>query len=98
MVLSDDYIIRPNLINRVQVGYTRFGNPTSSSQDIGVKVPGAFVSGFPQVTFSGQGLTQLGYSDFRYEGDDNYDIQETVSCTISTSEPSSVPSAYARRP
>jgi hypothetical protein len=80
-VLSDDYIIRPNLINRVQVGYTRFGNPTFSSQDIGVKVPGSFVSGFPQVTFSGQGLTQLGYSDFRYEGDDNYDIQETVSWT-----------------
>lgn len=81
VVLSDDYIIRPNLINRVQAGYVRFQNPTASSQNIGLRVPGAFSAGFPAVTFSSGGYTPIANTDFRFEGDDNYDLQDSVSFT-----------------
>jgi len=78
VVLSDDYFIRPNVSNRIQAGYTRFGNPTASSADIGLKVPGAFSGGFPAVTFDGQGFGAIANTDFRYEGDDNYNLQDSV--------------------
>ncbi len=81
VVLSDDYFIRPNLANRIQAGYTRFGNPTSSSADVGLKVPGAFKGGFPAITFDGQGFGNIANSDFRYEGDDNYNLQDAVTWT-----------------
>ncbi len=81
VVLSDDYFIRPNVANRIQAGYTRFGNPTSSSADVGLKVPGAFAGGFPAVTFDGQGFGNIANSDFRYEGDNNYNLQDSVTWT-----------------
>ncbi|MGI8992454.1 MAG: TonB-dependent receptor domain-containing protein [Bryobacteraceae bacterium] len=81
VVLSDDYIIRPNLVNRAQAGFTRFMNPTASSQNIGLKVPGAFSAGFPSVTFSSGGYTTIANTDFRFEADNNYDVQDAISWT-----------------
>ncbi|MEJ7607045.1 MAG: hypothetical protein WKF37_12470, partial [Bryobacteraceae bacterium] len=60
VVVSDDYILRPNLLNRFQAGYTRFINPTASSQDIGLRVPNAFDGGFPAVPRAGL-LQYCGY-------------------------------------
>jgi len=33
--LSDDYIIRPNVVNRVQFGYSRFADPTRINNVLG---------------------------------------------------------------
>lgn len=81
VVLSDDYFIRPNLVNRIQAGFTRFQNPTASSEDIGLKVPGAFSAGFPAVRFTSGGYNNIADTDFRFEADNNYDLQDSVSWT-----------------
>jgi hypothetical protein len=75
VVVSDDYIIRPNLVNRLQLGYTRFSDPTvSQPADAGITIPGSFRGGFPAIRFSGQGLNQFAYNDYRTESDDNYNL------------------------
>lgn len=80
--ISDDYIIRPNIVNRVQLGYTRFADPTMSQDpSIPIKVPGAFANGFPAIRFSGQGMSQFTYNDYRTESNDNYNLQESLSWT-----------------
>lgn len=81
VVMSDDHILRPNLLNRFQAGYTRFNNPTSSSQDIGLRVPNAFAGGFPAVRFSAQGFSDIAHTDFRHEFDNNYNFQDAVAWT-----------------
>jgi Carboxypeptidase regulatory-like domain/TonB dependent receptor len=81
IVLSDDHIIRPNILNRFQAGYTRFDNPTFSSQDIGLQVPNAFAGGFPAVRFSAQGFSNIADTDFRQEFDNNYNFQDFVAWT-----------------
>lgn len=80
--LSDDYIIRPNIVNRVQLGFVRFADPTvSQDPSIPIKVPGAFANGFPAIRFSGQGISQFTYNDYRTEANDNYNLQESLSWT-----------------
>lgn len=83
-VVSDDYIIRPSITNRFQAGYTRFGNPQRAYASListGLLVPGAFSAGFPAVNFTAQGLSSLGGTGYDYEGDDNYDLQDSLSWT-----------------
>ena len=38
--ISDDLVLRPNLVNHFQLGYTRFYAEVDNSLGIGVKVPG----------------------------------------------------------
>jgi hypothetical protein len=84
-VLSDDWIIRPNLVNRLQLGYTRFQNPQEgfamANHKLTVDVPGEFTNLLPAVGFESQGLTTLGDTAFDFEGDDNYNLQDSVSWT-----------------
>src|SRR5256885_7674878 len=51
VVLSDDYIVRPNLINRLQVGYTRVGKSTASPPGNRIKNSRGFLSGLPPGSF-----------------------------------------------
>ncbi|MBI3209598.1 MAG: TonB-dependent receptor [Candidatus Solibacter usitatus] len=78
---SDDLVIRPNLVNHFQLGYTRFFAEVSRSLDIGVKVPGAFEGGFPGVRFAGQGFTAIGAGDDRFNTANNYNLTEGLSWT-----------------
>jgi hypothetical protein len=85
--LSDDYIIRPNLVNRVQLGYSRFADPTRingvlKNPIIPGNIPGAFYNAFPAITFSGQGMSNYHNGDTdRNETDDNYNIGESLNWT-----------------
>jgi len=82
IVLNDDYFLRPNLVNRFQVGFIRFAVPTSASKDIGLKVPGAFKGGFPSTNFASQGFSALGNNgDFRFESNNNYSLQDSIAWT-----------------
>ena len=84
---SDDYIIRPSLVNRVQMGYARFADPTRINNVLGnpvipIKIPGTFFSAFPAITFSGQGMSPYHNGDTdRTETDDNYNIVEALNWT-----------------
>lgn len=85
--LNDDYIIRPNLVNRVQLGYSRFADPTRVNNVLGtplipIQIPGTFLSAFPAITFSGQGMNPYHNGDTdRTETDDNYNIGESLNWT-----------------
>ena len=80
-VVSDDLIIRPNLVNHIQAGMVRFTNLATGSQDIGVLVPGAFAPGFPGIRFSGQGYNAIGYTQAEIDANTNLDLQDSVSWT-----------------
>jgi hypothetical protein len=85
--LSDDYIIRPNLVNRVQLGYSRFADPTRINNVLGnplvpIQIPGTFLSAFPAITFTGQGMNPYHNGDTdRTETDDNYNLGESLNWT-----------------
>ncbi|MBI3682764.1 MAG: TonB-dependent receptor [Acidobacteria bacterium] len=79
--ISDDLVLKPNLVNHLQVGYTRFFAEVSRSLSIGVKVPGAFESGFPGVRFAGQGFAAIGQGDDRFNTANNYNLAEALSWT-----------------
>ena len=84
---SDDYILRPDMVNRVQLGYSRFYDPTRIDGQLGVPVipiniPGTFYPVFPAITFSGQGIAPYHNGDTdRTESDDNYNIGESLNWT-----------------
>ena len=79
--ISDDLVLRPNLVNHFQLGYTRFFAEVSNSLDVGVKVPGAFDGGFPGVRFAGQGFTAIGQGADRFNTANNYNLTEGISWT-----------------
>lgn len=83
-VVSQDLILRPNLLNRVQIGVTRYKSALAESGDAGLKVPGAFESGFPGIIFSGQGLTRFGYGNDRSVANNNINLQESLAWTRGT--------------
>jgi hypothetical protein len=83
IVLADDFIIKPTLVTRVQAGFNRFFSPLTESGDIGLKVPGAFESGFPGVRFQGQGLTGFGFGSDRNTANNNFDLGGSIAWTKS---------------
>ncbi|MCC6291354.1 MAG: TonB-dependent receptor [Bryobacterales bacterium] len=80
-VISDDLVLRPNLVNHFQVGALRFTLLSLYSQDIGVQVPGAFKAGFPAIRFSGQGFTAFGYLNNRVVTNLSLNLQDSLSWT-----------------
>lgn len=81
-LITDDLVIRPNLVNHLQLGAVRFTILTQNSQDIGVQVPGAFTAGFPAIRYSGQGFTAFGYNGLNVElANLNLNLQDSVSWT-----------------
>jgi hypothetical protein len=82
LALSHDWVAKPNLVNRVQFGFTWFqNNRRETIADIGLQVPGAFRAGFPAITFGGQGMTQLTYDSDRTPTNFNWNIHEALSWT-----------------
>jgi hypothetical protein len=81
LVFAYDFIVRPNVISRLQLGITRFYSPLTESGDIGLSVPGAFESGFPGVRFQGQGLTGFGFGADRFTTSTNSNLQYSVAWT-----------------
>ena len=85
VILNDNHIVRPNLINSLQAGYTRYGNNTRATSltdsKLNLHIPGAFKAGFPAVRFIGQGFSALGGSDWRFDGDDNYHLLDSLAWT-----------------
>jgi hypothetical protein len=81
VIVSDDLILRPNLLHRIQVGFTRFRTIIWESDDIGLQVPGAFASGFPGVRFAGQGLAPIGYGNDRSTFNNHWSLQDSISWT-----------------
>lgn len=81
LVFSYDFIMRPNVVNRLQLGITRFYSPLTESGDIGLGVPGAFEQGFPGVRFAGQGLTGFGFGNDRFTTSTNSNLMESVAWT-----------------
>lgn len=81
VVASHDLILRPNLLNRVQAGFTRFRSRLTESGDAGLGVPGAYESGFPGIRFSGQGMTGFGYGNDRTPVSNNFSVQESLAWT-----------------
>ena len=79
--IAEDWFLRPNLTNRVQVGFLRWYDLSFASPDIGIQVPGAIGTGFAPVAFSGQGLSTIGRTDDRFEADNNWHFQDTVAWT-----------------
>jgi len=76
-----DWIVRPNLVSRFQIGGTRYTALLRESGDAGIKVPGAFESGFPGVRFGGQGFAGFGYGADRDIASTNSNLLETVAWT-----------------
>jgi hypothetical protein len=84
LTLGYDWIVRPTLVNRVNYGFTYFRNNRHETiADLGLTVPGAFASGLPGTTFSGQGMAQLGSDQSRKPIDFNWDVEESLSWTRS---------------
>ncbi|MFN7936542.1 MAG: hypothetical protein U0R19_24685 [Bryobacteraceae bacterium] len=81
LVFSYDFIARPNVVSRLQLGITRFYSPLTESGDIGLGVPGAFDAGFPGVRFAGQGLTGFGFGNDRFTTSTNSNLMESVAWT-----------------
>lgn len=77
-VFAYDFVVRPNLINQLQIGVTQFYAPLTESGDIGLNVPGSFEPGFPGVRFQGQGLTGFGFGADRFTTSTNSNLQETI--------------------
>lgn len=84
VVLGIDNVIRPNLLNRLQAGYTRFFSPILESGDAGIYIPGAFESGFPGIRFSGQGITGMGFGNDRSPTNNLFHVLESVAWTKGT--------------
>jgi Carboxypeptidase regulatory-like domain/TonB dependent receptor len=84
VVLGVDNILRPNLLNRLQAGYTRFFSPILESGDAGIFVPGSFESGFPGIRFSGQGIQAMGYGNDRSPTNNLFNVLESVAWTKGT--------------
>ncbi len=84
VTLAHDWILRPNLLNRVQMGLTRVQSAISESGDAGLGVPGAYESGFPGLAFQGQGMTPFGFGNDRTTTNNNFNLQETVAWTAGT--------------
>ncbi len=81
LVFSYDFIVRPNVVSRLQLGITRFYAPLTESGDIGLSVPGAFAPGFPGVRFQGQGLTGFGFGADRFTTSTNSNLQQSIAWT-----------------
>jgi hypothetical protein len=80
-VVALDTIVRPDLLNRLQLGYTRFFSPILESGDAGIFVPGSFESGFPGIRFTGQGIAPMGYGNDRSPTNNLFNILESVAWT-----------------
>jgi Carboxypeptidase regulatory-like domain len=83
-VLGLDTIIRPSLLNRLQLGYTRFYSPIKESGDASLYIPGAFESGFPGIQFTGQGIAPMGFGNDRSPTNNLYNGLESVAWTKGT--------------
>src|SRR4029434_6222968 len=81
VVLGIDTIARPDLLTRLQAGYTRFFSPILESGDAGIFVPGSFESGFPGIRFSGQGIAPMGYGNDRSPTNNLFNVLESVAWT-----------------
>ncbi|MBK9169938.1 MAG: TonB-dependent receptor [Bryobacterales bacterium] len=80
--LSYDAILKPNLLNRVTVGWTNWFSLFLQTPHIAYQVPGAFGSGFPAVRFQGQGLAAIGENVDRTVGADTINVQNALSYTV----------------
>ncbi|MBI3684566.1 MAG: TonB-dependent receptor [Acidobacteria bacterium] len=80
--IGEDWIAKPNLVNRFQYGFTYFKNNRQETiANLGLKVAGAFSGGLPATTFSGQGMSQLGYDQSRTPTNFNWDLGDSLSWT-----------------
>lgn len=81
VTFADDLIFKPNLVNRVQVGYNRFNSVIVNSPDIGLQVPGSYAEGFPQAVFASQGIATLGRNAARNPLFQNASLEDSVAWT-----------------
>ncbi len=77
--LQDDFIVKPNLLNKFIFGYTNWFSLFLQTPAIQYQVPGAFGPGFPALRFSGQGLSSIGENVDRTVGSNTINLQDTVS-------------------
>jgi hypothetical protein len=79
--LQDDFIVRPNLLNKIIFGYTNWFSLFLQTPEIQYRVPGSYGSGFPALRFSGQGLSSIGENVDRTVGSETINLQDTVTWT-----------------
>lgn len=77
--LQDDFVLRPNLLNKFTVGWTNWFSLFLQTPGISFQVPGAFGTGFPVVSYSGQGLSTVGANVDRTVGSNTINVQDSVS-------------------
>lgn len=80
--LGYDWIVRPNLFHRLQFGLTYFRNDRRETiGDLGIQIPGAFRAGMPAITFTGQGMKQIGFDNSRRPTNYNWNLQQSLTWT-----------------
>jgi hypothetical protein len=79
--LQDDFILKPNLLNKFTFGYTNWFSLFLQTPEISYRVPGAYGSGFPALRFTGQGLSMIGENVDRTVGSNTINLQDAISWT-----------------
>ena len=83
LVLSDDTILRPNLVNSISVAYSRWTlDATGTPQDLFPQIPGSYGQGFPEVIFDTLYGGPVGNQLYLYLRDPFWNLTDSISATV----------------